>query len=482
MFAIIAAYLVTLEYGISGAGVARSWSDKLAYWIHINEWGCADASSCWVNAPGGSVFSPMAFVLSALTVALILCGVEVSKSVVNYLVVIKVALVMFVIVVGAVYTDPANLVPFVPPPQTAHNGSHTDKFQGGVSGVLSGATAAFFGYIGFDEVACMAAESHNPTRNIPLAIMITLVSVSAMYIAASLVLTGMVPYDQIDTSEGFGSAFVAVGARWAMQITVLGEVLFVLPTVVLVSYLPQSRILYAVSKDGQLPRIFSRLNKSGYMWWGSLISGTVCTLVAALVPFDDLWDLISGGILFSFILTNSSLLITRSKHRAAWPVLAMALSMLVACFFINKADLGEAVNVGLAAASGALALAALALLHVRFDFSTDIDTFKVPLVPLVPSLAIFVNSFLLTQLSWLGLYLTLGLIIFAVLTYLAYGYRHAVDFTVVREVDEIERGEKAIAVVNALQPAEGVEGEVDSKRSRGHSEVSPAGDDAVASA
>jgi APA family basic amino acid/polyamine antiporter len=451
VFALVAAYLVTLEYGISGAAVARSWSDKLAYWVNINEWGCADTTSCWINAPGGSVFNPMAFVLSALTVALILCGAELSKQVVNVLVVIKVALVVFVLVVGAVYTNPANLVPFVPLPQTAHNGSHLEEFQGGVSGVLSGATAAFFGYIGFDEVTCMVAESHNPTRNIPLAVMITILSVSAMYIAGSVVLTGMVPYDQIDQNEGFGSAFVAVGARWAMQVTVLGEIIFILPTVVLVCYLPQSRILYAVSKDGQLPRIFSRISKSGNIWWGSLISGSVCTLVAAFVPFENLWDLISGGILLSFIFTNSSLLLARSKHRdVGWTVLPMVLLMLFACFILNKTDLGSAVNVGLAAAAGALALVALALLHVRYDFSTDIETFKVPLVPLVPSVAIFVNCFLLTQLSWLGLGLTLGLAAVAVLTYLAYGFRHAVDFDAVQEVDEIERGEKGVAVVTVV--------------------------------
>ncbi len=442
--AVIAAYLLALEYGISGAGVARSWSDKLAFWLNMNGWACPELDSCWVNAPGGSVFNPMAMVLSALMVGLILCGVEVSKRAVNVLVLIKLALVVFVIVVGAVYSSAENLTPFVPPPQTAHNGTFLEDFQGGMSGVLAGATAAFFGFIGFDEVTCMVAESHNPTRNVPLAVLITISTVTALYFAASLVLTGMVPYEQIDPNEGFGSAFVAVGASWAAQITVVGEVFAVLPTVVFVCFLPQSRIMYAAAKDGQLPRFFARLSAGGNLWWGSLFCGTVCTLVAAFVPFGDLWDLISGGILLSFIMTNCSLLLTRSKQTASKPVGLMTVLMGLLCFIINKADFELGAVKAVSLMCGLLAAITLLYMAVKHDFSSEIETFKVPLVPLVPSLAILVNWFLLAQLSWLGLALTLGLVVVALLTYLCYGASHAVDFNAIVEADQVERGVKAL--------------------------------------
>ena len=451
--AVTAAYLVTLECGMSGAAVSRSWGDKLAYWVTANGWGCADADApCWINSLGGTTFNPAATLISTLMVALILMGIKVSKVAIKISVSIKVALVLFVILCGSVYVTPSNLTPFVPPPNTAHDGAPLPGFTGGFSGVMVGATSAFFGYIGFDEICCMVAETKNPARNTPLGVMLTIVAITVLYVAASLVLTGMVPYNTIDVNEGFGSAFVAVGAPWAMQITVVGELLVVLPTVVFVSYLPQSRIVYAVSKDGHLPRIFSRVTGSGDLFWGSLVCGILFTLVAAFVPFANLNDLISAGILLSFILTNSALMLTRSKQQAGVPVAALVLGLGVLTAALNKLDLGGAAGITVSVLSALVALAGLAAL-LRYDLRSDADTFKVPLVPIVPAVAIFVNFYLFWQLSWLGLGLVLALLACAALTYFAYGFRHARDFTAL-PADLVSSGGKLPSVLLHPTPAE----------------------------
>jgi APA family basic amino acid/polyamine antiporter len=452
--AVTAAYLVTLECGMSGAAVSRTWGDKLAYWIEANGWGCLDKTeSCWINSVGGTTFNPAATLISSLMVAMILMGVKVSKVAINISVAIKVALVLFVIVCGSVYVTPSNLTPFVPPANTAQDGAPLPGFTGGFSGIMVGATSAFFGYIGFDEICCMVAETKNPVRNTPLGVLLTILSITALYVAASVVLTGMVPYNTIDPNEGFGSAFVAVGAPWAMQITVIGELLIVLPTVILVSYMPQSRIVYAVSKDGHLPRLFSRVSASGNLFWGSLVCGVLFTLVAAFVPFANLNDLISAGILLSFILTNTALLLTRSKQKAGVPVVALVLGLGVLAAALNKLDLAGTAGIAVSVLSGLVALGGLAAL-LRYDLSTDAETFKVPFVPFVPAVAVFVNWYLFWQLSWLGLGLVLALVAFAALTYFAYGFRNAKDFSALPVDNIVSSNRKLPSVILIQTPAE----------------------------
>jgi hypothetical protein len=143
-------------------------------------------------------------------------------------------------------------------------------------------------------------------------------------------------------------------------------------------------------------------------------------------------------------MTNCSLLLTRSKQKAGKSVVIMTLLMGLLCFLVNKADLELGAVQMSVVTCGLLAAVALLYMSVTHDFASAIDTFKVPLVPLVPSLAILVNWFLLAQLSWIGLALTLGLVILALLTYLCYGSSHAVNFNAI-EADQVERGVKALS-------------------------------------
>mmetsp|Transcript_39309 Transcript_39309/g.63825 ORF Transcript_39309/g.63825 Transcript_39309/m.63825 type:complete len:552 (+) Transcript_39309:181-1836(+) len=427
-FAMISAWLVSLEYGFSGAAVARSWGEKIGYWLDVNDFMDCPPDNCWIHAVGGSPFNPAATVISVGTTFLLARGVRLEKNLINILVTIKVLLVVFVIVVGAAYSKSDNLTPFVPQTNELHNGSSSNDFQGGISGILVGATTAFFGFVGFDEVACMTGEAKRPKRDVPAAILTTIVTICILYVAASLVLTGMVPYDKIDQSEGFGSAFMASGAKWAMQITLAGEILVVLPTIVLVSYAPQSRVMLAAALDGQLHPIFGRVNAKGTVVYSVWVSGAVFALIAAFVPFKNLNDLISGGILLSFILTNMSLLLSRSEQKGKPQLFIMVLAMGILCLLINKGDMHSTVSIVFAAIMGVIILFSFGHMWYTCSFSTQIDTFKVPAVPFVPAIAIFICWFLMTQLPWLGLIEIVGLVFIAIIAYFAYGFRHTLNF------------------------------------------------------
>eukprot|EP00516_Mucochytrium_quahogii_P009659 CAMPEP_0203771302 /NCGR_PEP_ID=MMETSP0099_2-20121227/3324_1 /ASSEMBLY_ACC=CAM_ASM_000209 /TAXON_ID=96639 /ORGANISM=" , Strain NY0313808BC1" /LENGTH=498 /DNA_ID=CAMNT_0050668601 /DNA_START=307 /DNA_END=1803 /DNA_ORIENTATION=+ len=439
IFAVVAAWLITLEYGVSGAAVARSWGDKVAYWFMQNKWTDCTADNCFINKLAGTQINPAACLLSCLVVTVILSGVKIEKLAVNIMTTIKMLLVLFVTITGCFYFNSDNLTPFIPGPGEYPDGSTDhDSFMGGMSGILLGATSAFFGFIGFDEISCMTGEALRPKRDIPVVILLTIGTLIVLYFAISLVLVGMVPYDKIDQDEGFGSAFVYVGADWAMQITLVGEILFVLPTVVLVAYLPESRIIYSVSQDGHLPRILSRVKPDGTIFNAGLVSGVSMTVIATLVPFKNLNDLISGGILLSFIFTNSSLIMIRTKQQGRVPLLTMVISMLVACLIANKCDVKQTIPLVFLVIFCTIAIGSLCFMCFKYSFKSTLDTFKVPFVPVVPALAIAVNWFLLTQLSFLGMGLIFALVGLALICYFSYGYSRSANFDMITDHAQID--------------------------------------------
>jgi amino acid transporter len=198
--AVLVAACLSLEYGISASAVARSWGDKCIQWLNMD-------LGYDVSSYSGKIFNPLATFIAAASVALLMNGVKESKSVTNFFTVTKIGVVMFMAIVGISLMEPKeNLVPFIPP-------------QYGMAGVFRGATSSFFGYIGFDEVCCVAGEAINPQRNMPLAIVISLAVVTALYIIAALALTGMQPYQDISEVSGFPVAFQSCGQEWAAQIS-----------------------------------------------------------------------------------------------------------------------------------------------------------------------------------------------------------------------------------------------------------------------
>lgn len=280
---VIAAACLTLEYTGSASAVARSWGDKVVEYIRSKN---SESFLISILDPGLGI-NPCAFVVSLGSVLLLLEGVKESKSVTNFFSTLKVALVTFIVIMSLTLAKTENLKPLIPP-------------EFGVPGILRGATSSFFGYIGFDELCCLSGEAKDPTKNIPRAIILTLIIVTTIYITASIGLAGMVPYEEISSSSGFPNGFRYAGYGWAAEITAvshsclsivlkraiplcisncyivnqLGE-LAVLPIVVLVTIMAQPRLCYAMSVDGLLPPIFTKMDRSGNLRGGTLIAGIV---------------------------------------------------------------------------------------------------------------------------------------------------------------------------------------------------------------
>jgi APA family basic amino acid/polyamine antiporter len=203
--AVISGACLTLEYGVSGAAVARSWGDKVVEWL-VTELHWESAGSYLL---GGEYFNPLAGFITALSVVILTCGVQESKNITNFFTLLKIMLVVFMIVGGFWCFRAENMTPLVP---------------FGASGILRGATSSFFGYLGFDEVCCLASEAKNPS-DMPRAVLWTLAIVTVLYVLASIALVGMVPYEEISETSGFPAAFATRGVSWAAQLTAAGEVI-----------------------------------------------------------------------------------------------------------------------------------------------------------------------------------------------------------------------------------------------------------------
>ena len=207
--AVIAAACLTLEYGVSGAAVARSWGDKVVAWLR-DQWHLGDSVEAYLQPHGINL---MAGVVSSASVLLLLGGVHESKQVTNFFTLTKMVLVLFMTVGGFSLFQLSNI----------H--SETNSFAPyGTAGVLRGATSSFFGYLGYDEVCCIAGESINPQRDMPRAVLWTLFIVTVLYIFASFALTGMLPYDQISEASGFPAAFHDRDISWAANICAVSAI------------------------------------------------------------------------------------------------------------------------------------------------------------------------------------------------------------------------------------------------------------------
>jgi len=444
--AVIVAGCLTLEYVVSAAAVARSWGDKVISWILMQLQSSQSDDAMKKNydedvfvlkilSPGYN-FNPLSMLIATVAVILLLNGVKESKNVTNFFTMTKVAVVVFMAVVGLILMQPQeNLKPFLPP-------------EFGISGIFRGATSSFFGYIGFDEICCMAGEAKNPQRNMPLAIIFSLVGVSILYITAALALTGMQPYGDISDVSGFPVAFAYRGWDWAAQISAFGEV-FTLPIVVLISLMAQPRLQYALSRDGLLPPIFGKVDAQGNFWFGTLISGLLMIIIASFVPFDHLNDMISAGILLAFCLTDSSLILMRTESPDTEPF-KVERSLLVfnfasLLFGITMSHffhfvLGKIILVlsffQLFKSFRDLWIGCSPVVHFGGktrkyygDRCAEIEEnafFKTPLLPFVPCFGIFINWYLIGQLEVFGICLLLGFIFAVTLFYFGYSRHHSV--------------------------------------------------------
>ncbi|MBI4553829.1 MAG: amino acid permease [Candidatus Latescibacteria bacterium] len=239
------------------------------------------------------------FIIAVVTVVLVI-GIRESARFNATMVVIKLAVVLFVIFVGSSYINRANWTPFLP---------------FGLAGVMRGAGRIFFAYIGFDSISTHAEEAKNPQRDVPIGILSSLGICTILYILVTAVLTGMVKYDQIDIGAPVASVFSNYGLNIAVFLVSVGAVAGI-TSVMLVMLLSQPRVFLAMARDGLLPRkVFGVVHpRFRTPHRATILTGTVCGVVAALTPIDILADMVNIGTLLAFVIVCAAVLILRRTH------------------------------------------------------------------------------------------------------------------------------------------------------------------------
>jgi APA family basic amino acid/polyamine antiporter len=232
-------------------------------------------------------------------------GIRESATTNSVIVALKLVVILFVIAAGVGYVQPANWQPFAP---------------FGWSGIMSGGAIVFFAYIGFDAVTTAAEESRRPERDMPIGILGSLAVCTLLYLAVSAVVTGMVPLDQIDKTAPLATAFRQHGRDFAAGLISVGAIVG-LTSVLLVLLLGQSRIFFAMSRDGLLPPLFSAVHPRFHTpHLSTILVGGVVALLAAFFPLGLIVELVSIGTLFAFVLVSIGVVVLRriapEQHRA----------------------------------------------------------------------------------------------------------------------------------------------------------------------
>ncbi|HEY1336342.1 MAG TPA: amino acid permease, partial [Bryobacteraceae bacterium] len=282
---------------------------------------------------GGGWFNlPAVAVVVAVSLVLIL-GIRESANVNTVIVVLKLTVILVFIAVGWSYIQPANHTPLIPPNEGAFG-----RF--GWSGVLSGAGVIFFAYIGFDAVSTAAQEATEPRRDLPIGIFGSLVICTVLFILYAWVLTGIVPYRDLNVAAPLALALERVPYRW-LGILMNLAVLAGLTSVMLVMLLGQSRVFYSMPRDGLLPEAFSEVHpRFRTPWRCNLALMLFVGLFAAFAPISVVGSMTSIGTLFAFVLVCGGILLMRRKapdaprpFRTPWvpllPALGMAMNFLL---------------------------------------------------------------------------------------------------------------------------------------------------------
>jgi APA family basic amino acid/polyamine antiporter len=295
-----------LEYSVGAATVAVSWSTYLASLLH--GWGI-DVPHWLAAAPtdGGVLNLPAAGIVALLSLVLV-GGIGESATVNTVIVVVKVAVVLTVIGVGAFYIKGANFHPFIPP-----NAGHFGEY--GWSGILRGAGVVFFAYLGFDAVSTTAGEAKNPQRTMPVGILGSLVICTVLYVAFAVVLTGLVPYaDLKGDAAPVATAIDHTPFGWLQVVVKLG-VIAGFTSVLLVGLLGQSRIVFAMAEDGMLPKVLGRLHPVRKTPWVANLTLMLLTGgLAALAPIEALAKMTSIGTLLAFAIVCGGVLVLRWRE------------------------------------------------------------------------------------------------------------------------------------------------------------------------
>ncbi|OCB52779.1 amino acid permease [Mycobacterium vulneris] len=334
-----------LEFAVASAVVAKGWSSYLGT---VFGFGGGIADFAGLSVDWGALL-----IIVFVTVLLVI-GTKLSAHFSLAITIIKVSVVLLVVVVGAFYIKAANYTPFIPPNEAGESAGGADQSlfslltgaagsHYGWYGVLAGASIVFFAFIGFDVVATTAEETRDPQRDVPRGILASLGIVTVLYVAVSVVLSGMVSYTVLrDAPEGhanLATAFEANGVHWAAKVISIGA-LAGLTTVVIVLMLGQTRVLFAMSRDGLLPRKLAVTGSHGTPVRITVIVGVLVAIAASVFPMGRLEEMVNIGTLFAFVLVSAGVIVLRRTRpdlrrgfRVPWvPVLPIA--AILACLWL----------------------------------------------------------------------------------------------------------------------------------------------------
>ncbi|MEV5347076.1 amino acid permease [Streptomyces achromogenes] len=312
---------LVLELALGTAVVAVGWSGYIHSLLDNWGWHLPEALGGRDGATGFG-FDILAAALVLLLTAILVVGMKVSARVTSVVVGIKVAVVLIVIIAGAFFVKGANYDPFIPKEQPAPAGGSLKAplvqlmfgwapSHFGVMGIFTAASVVFFAFIGFDVVATAAEETRHPQRDVPRGILGSLVICTALYVAVSIVVTGMQKYSSLSVEAPLADAFKTTGHPWFAGLISFGAAVG-LTTVCMILLLGQSRVFFAMSRDGLLPRFFSQTHpKFRTPYRSTILLGVVIAVVAGFTSLSELAELVNIGTLFAFAVVALSVIILR---------------------------------------------------------------------------------------------------------------------------------------------------------------------------
>ncbi|SDS42712.1 amino acid/polyamine/organocation transporter, APC superfamily [Mucilaginibacter mallensis] len=437
-----------MEYAIGNIAVAISWSTYfvnllIGFGINVPAWLTMDyfsafkaheqvqqltashkladitdalkeGAAAWNNAPGIGDFKLIANIPALLIVViityLVYVGIKETKRATNGMVILKIAIVIGVIVVGFFYVTPANWHPFMP---------------NGFGGVMKGVSGVFFAYIGFDAISTTAEECQNPQRDLPRGMIYSLIICTVLYILIALVLTGMVSYKDLAVGDPLAFVFTKVGLTKISGIISFSAVIAT-ASVLLIFQLGQPRIWMSMSRDGLLPKVFSRIHPKFHTpSFATIVTGFVVAIPALFLNLTVVTDLTSIGTLFAFVLVCGGVLLlpreAATKGRFHLPYINA--KYIAPVVFIAGAIIFWQPMIDLFTGANA---------HENFPFflfiilsaALTIASF-VKNLSLIPVLGLLSCFYLMTQLGYDNWIRFIGWLVIGLVIYVSYGYTHS---------------------------------------------------------
>lgn len=297
IFAHLVGWCLIMGYTVSTATVAGGWA---AYFNSLlKEFGINIPKSLLTIPTEGGIVNLPAIIVVLFVTYLLSRGTKESKKVNNLMVIVKLAVIVLFVGVGAFYIKPQNWHPFMP---------------FGAKGVFAGAASVFFAFTGFDAVSTSAEEVKDPQKNLPIGIVLSLATCTVIYIIVCLVLTGMTSYTNLNVGDAMAYALSLVGQGWAASLLSVGAVIGILAVMFAYSF-GASRILFSMSRDGLLPKKFSKLNKeTGVPVLSTWVIGITGALLAGVVDLKQLADVGNIILIGTFMLVALSVIIFRKSH------------------------------------------------------------------------------------------------------------------------------------------------------------------------